>query len=55
MRRGASGLLVCDGCAEVSDANARWRALRGTEDDDSEVVVVLCPDCAAAFNADATA
>lgn len=36
---------------KVADDGARgWRAYLGTEDDDSEVVVVLCPSCAAAFD-----
>jgi hypothetical protein len=42
-----SGLLICEGCVRVSDETAcGWRAFLGTEDDDTEVVVVVCPTCA---------
>jgi len=45
-RVSVSGVLVCDECLKVSEDRALgWRALLGTEDDDTEVVVVLCPAC----------
>jgi hypothetical protein len=50
----ASGVLVCDEWRKVSDERARhWRALLGTEDDDTDTVLVLCPGCASAGDADA--
>lgn len=40
-------MLECAECKVVSTGKARgWRALLGLEDDDTETVVVLCPDCA---------
>lgn len=38
--------LVCTECGAESSATADgWRALLGTNDDDTEEVVVLCPTC----------
>jgi hypothetical protein len=40
-------MLECAECLVKSTGNARgWRALLGLEDDDTETVVVLCPECA---------
>ena len=40
-------MLECAECKIVSTGKARgWRALLGLEDDDTETVVVLCPECA---------
>jgi hypothetical protein len=40
-------MLECAECKVSSTGKARgWRALLGLEDDDTETVVVLCPDCA---------
>ena len=40
-------MLECAECKVESTGNARgWRALLGLEDDDTETVVVLCPECA---------
>jgi len=40
--------LVCESCGREADRLATgWRGLLGSEDDDSTVVVVMCPDCAA--------
>ena len=41
-------MLECAECKIESTGKARgWRALLGLEDDDTETVVVLCPECAA--------
>jgi hypothetical protein len=40
-------MLWCAECKVTSTGKARgWRALLGLEDDDTETVVVLCPECA---------
>lgn len=40
-------MLQCVECKVESTGPARgWRALLGLEDDDTETVVVLCPECA---------
>jgi hypothetical protein len=40
-------ILECAECKVVSTGKALgWRALLGLEDDDTETVVVLCPECA---------
>jgi hypothetical protein len=40
-------ILECAECKVASTGKARgWRALLGLEDDDTETVVVLCPECA---------
>jgi hypothetical protein len=39
--------LVCESCAAVSEGRAEgWRAPLGRENDDTQVAVVLCPECA---------
>ena len=43
----AEEMLACAECKIESTGKARgWRALLGLEDDDTETVVVLCPECA---------
>jgi hypothetical protein len=38
--------LICESCGREADRLAKgWRGLLGREDDDAEVVVVMCPDC----------
>jgi hypothetical protein len=40
-------VLCCVECRrEATGKGLGWRAILGLEDDDTETVVVLCPDCA---------
>ncbi|MBD0348615.1 MAG: hypothetical protein ICV59_05635 [Thermoleophilia bacterium] len=40
-------MLRCGECDRTAlDKGLGWRALLGVDDDDTETVVVLCPECA---------